>query len=52
MNVRIVWVWVTHDFLLVGQVRPAILALTLMAVGAQVFFSSFYLALLPLSRRD
>lgn len=52
VNFRILWVWVATGFGPMNAVRPAIVALTLMAVGAQIFFSSFYLALLPLHRRS
>ncbi len=38
--------WIASGFGPLDAVRPAILALTLMVVGAQIFFSSFYLDLL------
>lgn len=49
-NGAIVARWVTSDFGPMNMVRPAILALTLMSVGAQVFFSSFYLGLMHLGK--
>jgi len=44
-NVFILMRWIATGFGPLNAVRPAILALTLMAVGAQVVFSSFYLDL-------
>jgi glycosyltransferase involved in cell wall biosynthesis len=44
-NLVILMRWIGSGFGPLNAVRPAILALTLMAVGAQVLFSSFYLDL-------
>jgi glycosyltransferase involved in cell wall biosynthesis len=49
-NAHILWRWIAADFGPMNQVRPAILALTLMVVGAQLVFSSMYLALLRLGQ--
>jgi glycosyltransferase involved in cell wall biosynthesis len=42
--------WIAASFGPMNMVRPAILALTLMSVGAQIFFSSFYLGLIHLGK--
>jgi len=44
--------WISRGFGSLGQERLAILALTLVIVGIQVFFSSFLLSILGLRRRD
>ena len=44
-NLVILIRWITSGFGPLNAVRPAIVALTLMAVGAQLLFSSFYLDL-------
>lgn len=49
-NTHILWNWVASDFGPMNAVRPAILALTLMVIGAQLVFSSMYLALLRLGQ--
>ena len=48
-------VWILADWLAAGAgnlfaVRPAMLALTLMVVGAEIVFASFFLSLLRGSR--
>jgi glycosyltransferase involved in cell wall biosynthesis len=43
--------WATHGFGSLSEARVAILAATLIAVGAQVFFTSFLLSILGLRRR-
>jgi glycosyltransferase involved in cell wall biosynthesis len=43
--------WAAHGFGRLGEERLAILAATVIAVGAQVFFTSFLLAILGLRRR-
>jgi len=43
--------WVSRGFGSLGQERLAILALTLVIVGIQIFFSSFLLSILGLRRR-
>jgi glycosyltransferase involved in cell wall biosynthesis len=44
--------WINRGFGSLGEERLAIVALTLMIVGIQVFFSSFLLSILGLRRRD
>ena len=44
--------WAAHGFGSLGEVRLAILAATVVAVGAQVFFTSFLLSILGLRRRS
>jgi glycosyltransferase involved in cell wall biosynthesis len=43
--------WVAEGFGTLSEAQPAILAATLIAVGAQVFFTSFLLSILGLRRR-
>ena len=43
--------WATHGFGTLSEARLAILAATLIAVGAQLFFTSFLLSILGLRRR-
>jgi glycosyltransferase involved in cell wall biosynthesis len=43
--------WAAHGFGALSEVRLAILAATVVAVGAQVFFTSFLLSILGLRRR-
>jgi hypothetical protein len=49
-NAHILLNWIGADFGPMNAVRPAILALTLMVIGAQLIFSSMYLALLRLGQ--
>ena len=49
INLSILVRWVTTDYGPLSAVRPAILGLTLMVVGAQLAFSSFYLDMLRLA---
>jgi len=42
--------WATHDFGSLSEARLAIVAATLVAVGAQIFFTSFLLSILGLRR--
>ena len=44
--------WISRGFGSLGQERLAILALTLVIVGIQIFFSSFLLSILGLRRSD
>ena len=44
--------WIANGFGTLGQERLAILALTLVVAGIQVFFTSFLISLLGLRRRD
>jgi glycosyltransferase involved in cell wall biosynthesis len=44
--------WAAHGFGSLGEVRLAIFAATVVAVGAQVFFTSFLLSILGLRRTD
>jgi hypothetical protein len=43
--------WAAHGFGALSEVRLAILAATLISVGAQIFFTSFLLSILGLRRR-
>jgi hypothetical protein len=43
--------WAAHGFGSLGEVRLAILAATVIAVGAQIFFTSFLISILGLRRR-
>jgi len=43
--------WVSHGFGSLGEVRLAIFAATVIAVGAQIFFTSFLLSIIGLRRR-
>ena len=52
VNAWIVVRWMLSDFGPLMAVRPAIVGLTLMVVGAQLLFSSFYLDLLRTVRGD
>jgi glycosyltransferase involved in cell wall biosynthesis len=49
--VAIVAIWVKRGFGALSEERLAVLALTLVTVGVQVFFSSFLLSILGLRRR-
>ncbi len=53
INVAILVEWVRKDFSFGGEVRvrPAILGLTLMVIGGQAFFSSFFFSILGTERR-
>ena len=44
------WQWAARDFGTLSEVRLAIVAATLIAVGAQIFFTSFLLSILGLRR--
>lgn len=48
----IVITWIDRGFGELGEARLAVVALTLIIVGIQVFFSSFLLSILGLRRRD
>jgi hypothetical protein len=45
-NAYILWDWIASGFGALNAVRAAIFALTLIVVGTQILFSSFYLDLL------
>ena len=47
----VVATWARHGFGALSEVRLAILAATLVSVGAQIFFTSFLLSILGLRRR-
>ncbi len=47
----LVGIWVEHGFGTLGEERLAILSMTLLVIGIQVFFTSFLLSLLGLRRR-
>lgn len=53
INAAILAEWLRKDFSFGGEVRlrPAILGLTLMVVGGQAFFSSFFFSILGTDRR-
>ena len=52
INVGLLIEWLQYDFGPTGRARPAIVALTLTVVGAQILFSSFYLDLLRSTREE
>ena len=47
----IVGVWIDRGFGQLSEERLAVLAVTLIVVGIQIFFSSFLLSILGLRRR-
>lgn len=53
LNLYILFLWLTGDFAFGGQprLREAILAMTLMVIGLQTVFSSFFLSLLGIPRK-
>jgi len=53
INAAILVEWLRNGFSLGGEtrIRPAILGLTLMIIGAQLFFSSFFFSILGTERR-
>ena len=46
INVRVLLVWLANDRALAFSVRPVILALTCMVLGAEIVFAAFFLSLL------
>jgi hypothetical protein len=48
----IVGIWVDRGFGQLSEERLAVLSVTLLIVGIQIFFSSFLLSILGLRRRD
>ena len=52
INVGLLIEWLEYDFGPTGRARPAIIALTLTVVGAQILFWSFYLDLLRSTREE
>lgn len=52
VNLAILVQWLVAGFGPAGAVRPAILGLTLIVIGAQLAFASFYLDLLRAARED
>lgn len=54
INLYILFTWVSGDFGFAGRpyLREAILAMTLMVIGAQVVFSSFFLSLLGIEKKS
>jgi glycosyltransferase involved in cell wall biosynthesis len=46
INLRVLLVWLANDRALAFSVRPVILALTCMVLGAEVVFAAFFLSLL------
>jgi hypothetical protein len=51
INAAILYQWLSVGFGQQARLREAILAMTLMVVGAQIIFSAFFLSLLLLSNR-
>lgn len=47
----IFWTWAQHGYQNIFEVRPALLALTLMVIGIQLLFSSFLLSILNVNSR-
>ncbi|MFN2565310.1 MAG: glycosyltransferase family 2 protein [Gemmatimonadaceae bacterium] len=52
INVRVLLVWLAHERALAFSVRPVILALTCMVLGAEIVFASFFLSLLRSSEYE
>lgn len=54
INLYILFVWVTGDFAFGGKphLREAILAMTLMVIGIQIIFSSFFLSFLGIKKKS
>jgi len=48
----IVGIWIDRGFGQLSEERLAVLSVTLLIVGIQIFFSSFLLSILGLRRRD
>ena len=48
----IVGIWIDRGFGSLAQQKLAIVAATLVTVGAEIFFTSFLLSILGLRRRD
>jgi glycosyltransferase involved in cell wall biosynthesis len=46
INVRVLLVWLANDRALAFSVRPVVLALTCMVLGAEIIFAAFFLSLL------
>lgn len=44
--------WAQQDFGALWAIRPAILSMTLLVLGIQIVFSSFFLSILGIERRD
>ena len=51
LGVAVVWSWAAQGFGTLGQERLAIVAMTLVVTGVQIFFTSFLVSLLGLRRR-
>ena len=53
VNVKILYDWIAMGYSFGGEVRirPALIALTLMTIGVQLFFSSFFYSILGTGRR-
>jgi hypothetical protein len=53
INARILWDWVRMGYSFGGavRIRPALFAMTLMVIGVQLFFSSFFYSILGTARR-
>jgi glycosyltransferase involved in cell wall biosynthesis len=47
----VIGIWIEHGFGSLGEERLALLAMTLVVIGIQVFFTSFLLSLLGMRRR-
>jgi len=48
-DVFVLYTWIQHGFKNLAEVRPAIVALTLMVIGGQLVFSSFLLSILNIN---
>jgi glycosyltransferase involved in cell wall biosynthesis len=46
INTRVLFIWLANDRALAFSVRPVIVALTFMVLGAEIVFASFFLSLL------
>lgn len=44
--------WIMNDFGALSEVRPAIVASTLIIIGTQIIFSSFFLSMLGIERKN
>jgi hypothetical protein len=53
INAKILWDWVRMGYSFGGavRIRPALFAMTLMVIGVQLFFSSFFYSILGTARR-
>ncbi len=52
INLLIFWEWFTQNFGPLYRIRESVLAMTLLVIGLQTMFSSFFLSLLFLKKRE